>query len=267
MLRTRILPGLLRAVATNQARGLTDVALFEIGRVFLAPRRAGKAGRKGGDALLPDEPTHVAGVLAGSVRRRPIEPDRPVDGYDALDAVRTVLDALAVDRHRLVATDRPGFTSGRVSAVEVTTSSGDWVEIGTVGELDPAVGAAAGVESGVAAFELDVDQLLDAPRRDRTFVTPSPYPPATIDLAFVLPETVTAAAVLGTVRATVGDLLEDGRVFDEFRAESLGEGNRSLAFALRLRAPDRTLTDVEVGELRQQAIDAVVKGHGAQLRG
>src|SRR4051794_16137393 len=92
VLRTAVLPGLLRAVAGNRAHGLPDVGLFEIGRVFLTPLDPRRA-----DDPLPDEPEHVALAWAGRIRRRPIEDDRPVDVYDAVDAVRVVLDALAID--------------------------------------------------------------------------------------------------------------------------------------------------------------------------
>jgi phenylalanyl-tRNA synthetase beta chain len=116
------------------------------------------------------------------------------------------------------------------------------------------------------ALELDIDALLAGSRRDRAFRVPSRFPASSVDLAFVLPEPIPAADVARTIRSAVGDLLEEVRVFDEFRAETLGPGRRSLAFALRLRAPDRTLTDAETGELRQAAIDAVTRAHDAELR-
>jgi phenylalanyl-tRNA synthetase beta chain len=119
----------------------------------------------------------------------------------------------------------------------------------------------------VVGFEADLGSLADAPRRDRTFVAPSPFPPSTIDLAFVVDEGVTAGELAATIRAAGGDLLEDVAVFDEFRSEALGAGRRSLAFALRFRAPDRTLTDAEVGDLRQRCIVAAADAHGADLRG
>jgi phenylalanyl-tRNA synthetase beta chain len=87
-----------------------------------------------------------------------------------------------------------------------------------------------------------------------------------IDLAFDVADSVPAAAIASSLGAAVGDLLEDVRVFDEFRSDALGPGRRSLAFALRFRAPDRTLTDAEVGDLRRRAIDAVTTAHDARLR-
>ena len=134
-------------------------------------------------------------------------------------------------------------------------------------ELDPELLAGLELAGPVVALELDLDRLLDAERRDRTFRPPSTYPPSNIDLAFVVSEEVEAATVAATLRNTAGDLLEDLRLFDVFRADTIGAGRKSLAFALRFRAPDRTLTDDEVGKLRQRGIDAVAKKHGGELRG
>ena len=94
---------------------------------------------------------------------------------------------------------------------------------------------------------------------------PSPFPPSTIDLDFVVDDTVPAGALTATLRATAGPVLEDVHPFDEYRGEQLGAGKKSLAFALRFRA-DHTLTQAEVAELRQRAIDAVAAAHGATLR-
>jgi phenylalanyl-tRNA synthetase beta chain len=254
VLRTRVLPGLLRAAARNQARGLVDLALFEIGRVFLAPSGRG--------ALLPDEPYHAAAVMTGTAQRRPVEDDRAVDAYDAGDVVRQLFDGVEIADGRVESATRPGFHPARAASVVV-----DGTEIGVVGELDPELLAGLELAGPVVALELDLDRLLDAPRRDRTFRPPSTYPPSNIDLAFVVADEVEAGAVAATLRSTAGELLEDLRLFDVFRADAIGAGRKSLAFALRFRAPDRTLTDDEVGKLRQRCIDAIAKVHGGELRG
>ncbi len=252
VLRTQILPGLLRAVATNQARGLVDVSLFEIGRVFLAAKKG----------LLPDEMLHVAGVVAGSIHRSPVEPNRPADVYDAVDAVRVLLDALEIADHALAPSSPPGKHPTRAALVTI-----GGVEVGAVGQMSARVCESLGVAGPAVAFELDLGVLLQAPRRGRTFVTPSPYPPAVIDLAFVVGIDVPAASIEATLRAASGQLLEDVHCFDEFTSDALGAGRRSLAFRLRYRAPERTLKDAEVATLRQQGIDAVIATHGAELRG
>lgn len=253
VLRTRILPGLLRALAFNRLHGLSDVGLFEVGRVFLAPQSG---------AVLPDEPLHVALALGGSRRRRPVEDDRPVDPYDAIDGLGQLFDALELAAVRFEGAVRPGFHASRAAAVIV-----DGHEVGVVGELDRDLLDALELSQPVVAAEVDLDRVLAARRRDRTFRPLSPYPPAAIDLAFVVGETVEAGAVAATLRGAADDLLEELRLFDVFRSDAFGPGRKSLAFALRFRAPDRTLTDEEVGAIRQRCIDAVVREHAADLRG
>jgi phenylalanyl-tRNA synthetase beta chain len=254
VLRTRILPGLLRATAYNRAHGVPDVGLFEVGHVFLAPASKGR--------LLPDEPLHLAAVLAGIVRRRPVEPDRPVDPYDAVDVLRAVFETLGIEDARTESSSRPGFGVGGTAVIVV-----DGAEIGVVGAVAPTVLDAVELTLPVVGLELDLDRLLAARRRDRTFRPPSPYPLSSIDLAFVVDESVAAATVAATLGGAAGDLLEDIRLFDVFRSDALGGGRKSLAFTLRFRAADHTLTDDEVGEVRQRCIDAVHGQHGGELRG
>jgi len=253
VLRPTLLPGLAAVAAHNAARGQGDVGLFEMGRVFFVPETHGE---------LPRETESLAGLLVGAVRRTPVEADRPVDGYDAVDLVRTVTDALGIADIRLEHAVVPGFDPEASACVFAGEQA-----VGVVGVLTAAALAASAVPAPAVAFELDLDALSGAARVDRQFRTPSSYPPSVIDLAFVVADVVRAAEITVTLRTAAGDLLEDVRCFDEFRAAQLGAGRRSLAFALRFRAPDRTLTNAEVDELRGRCIDAVTAAHGAELRG
>jgi phenylalanyl-tRNA synthetase beta chain len=271
VLRTAILPGLLRAVAYNRAHGTSDLALFELGRVFLAPQGAslpdGDGGASspsshGGGAPLPEEPEHLAIVLAGTVVRSPIELDRPVDVHDAVDALRAVTDALRVADLDIVAGDLPGFQRGR--AAEILAGGRP---AGTVGEVAADVLAALGLDASVVAVELDLEALADASRRSVAYREVSRFPASSIDLAFVVDSTVPAGAIERTLRSAGGDELESVHCFDVFSSPELGEGRRSLAFTLRYRAPDRTLTDADVSVRRDAAIAAVTAAHGATLRG
>jgi phenylalanyl-tRNA synthetase beta chain len=251
-LRASLLPGLLTTAAANRARGRPDLALFEVGTVFFGPRP---------EALLPVERVDVAALVTGSRWRRPLEPDRPVDTYDAVDLVRVVADALELDGWDLEAATIPGYHPGRAARIRAGAEV-----VGAVGELHRDVLAAVGVAAPAVGFEADLDALGVARRRDRTFRPLSPYPPSTIDLAFVIDDAVPAAAIATTLRDTAPDLTEDVHVFDEFRSPTLGAGTRSLGFALRFRAADRTLTDAEVAALRQRCVDAVAAAYGATLR-
>ncbi len=241
ILRSSLRSGLLTAAAGNAARGERSVALFELGTVF-APPVAG--------ALLPDEHPHLGAVLTG--------PDVRVGA--AVDVIRSVESALRLEPLVLDAGTLAGLHPGRGARV----LAGD-IEIGVVGEVDPAIVDAHGLDRAVF-LELNVDALLDAARRGARYVPISSFPPVNFDLAFVVRDDTAAAAVVATIEAAGGDLLESCRLFDEFRSDALGSGNRSLAFALRCRALDRTLSDTDIAPLRQTIIDAVIATHAASLR-
>ena len=253
VLRTRILPGLLRVVASNQAHGLFDLALFELGRIFLAPLD--------GQGPLPEEREHLAVALAGSVLRRPVEDDRPVDLYDAMDVVGIVAHVLELIDVRAVPSAIEGLRDGAAAELVVQGSA-----VGSLGAVAPEVLDASGVTAPVVVAELELSALLSGPRRDRRFHPPSRFPASSIDLAFVVGPTVTADDVIQVLRASTGTSLESLRCFDEFRSAELGD-RRSLAFSLRFRSSDRTLTDAEVAALRDAAISAVTSGLDATLRG
>ena len=150
--------------------------------------------------------------------------------------------------------------SGKVSASDEG--------LGVVGEVDPGVLEAYGIDGRVGWLEVDLGRLLAVPRRPLVYAPISRFPSSDVDLAFVVPDAVPAAAVEATLRRAAGDLLVHLALFDVYRdAERLGDGVRSLAFALRFQAADRTLTDEEVAAVRQRCIDAVGAGHDAKLRG
>jgi phenylalanyl-tRNA synthetase beta chain len=252
LLRPALLPGVLRAVAFNAAHGQPDVALFEVGTVF-TPASAG--------ATLPTEQLHLAFARSHFVVRTPHEADRPV----ALRDLTAVVDALAQELRlvdcRLEAASVAGLHPVRTAQVVV-----DGESIGAIGEVAPEVVDALALPDPVIVAELDVDRLLAARRAPRASRPVSRFPASTIDLAFVVADDVPAEELRRTLREAGGDMLEDVRLFDVFRSDTMGAGRVSLAFALRFRAPDRTLTDDDVGALRQSCIDAVVKAHGAELR-
>jgi phenylalanyl-tRNA synthetase beta chain len=252
ILRPALLPGVLRAVAYNAAHGAADVALFESGTVFAAP--------PAGDAL-PAERRSLAFARSHQAHRAPHEPNRVVDVYDATAALTALAQELRIADLRLEAATVPGFHPTRAARVLV-----DGETVGAVGEVAAGVVDALSLVGPVVACEIDVDALLGGARADRSAHPVSRFPASSVDLAFVVGDQVPAAALQSTLTVAGGDLLEHVALFDVFRSEALGPGKVSLAFALRFRALDRTLTDEEVSALRQQCIDAVVSAHSAELR-
>ena len=246
LLRTSLIPGLLKAVRFNADRQNPDVRLFEIGHVF-APPAAGAV------VPVPDEREDLAIVVAG-------------EGADAVLATRlwAVLAAgLRLQGVRLEARLVPGLHPTRAAQL-VVASTGQ--VLGAVGEIDPAAVAAYGLTGRIGAVSVDLTAVVAAPRRDSHARPVSRYPASDFDLAFVVEEVVPAADVEATLLAAGGALAESITLFDVYRGAALGGGRRSLAFHVRLRALDHTMTDAEVSAARAQMIDAVKGAHGGELR-
>ncbi|MER7168081.1 phenylalanine--tRNA ligase subunit beta [Micromonospora sp. NPDC000207] len=275
LLRTTLLGPLLEAVRRNLGRGLRDLALYEIGLVFLpradagsppvmgVDRRPAEAEFAAADAVVPAQPQHVAVVLTGDVEPAGWwGPGRPAGWADAIEAGRTVLAAAGVpaDRVEVRAAEFAPWHPGRCAELLV-----DGVVVGHAGELHPVVLAGLELPRRTAAMELDLDALPDAP------VVPAPdvsgFPPALIDVALVVDERVPAAEVERALVEGAGDLLESVRLFDVYASEQLGAGRRSLAYKLTFRAPDRTLTVEEAVAARDAAVARAADLHQATLRG
>ena len=247
VLRTSLLPGLLRALAFNAARRSPDVAFFEIGDVFHRPAPDRQV--EGRDAILPDEHERLAVALAG-------------DAVAAKQLLDTVIEGMRLVDVTLEATTAEGLHPGRTARIECSGTA-----VGHVGEVDPGVCAAWSLPGRVGWIDVDLGALLSAPRRSLEQVGVSRFPSSDIDLAFVVGDDVPAQRAERALREAGGDLLVGLELFDAYRGAGVPEGSRSLAYRLRFCALDRTLTDADVAEVRQRAIDAVVAATGGALRG
>jgi phenylalanyl-tRNA synthetase beta chain len=269
-LRTTLLPGLLATLARNLSRGQRDLALFEQGSVFPGDART-PAPVPGVDArpddatlaallgAVPEQPWHVAVALTGSREPRGWwGPGRPASWADAVQAARLVAAASGVEL-TVRAGERAPWHPGRCAELVV----GDRV-VGYAGELHPRVCAALELPARTSAMELDLDALPPA----AVPVGPpiSAFPPVLLDLALVVGDGVPAAEVDAALREGAGELLESLRLFDVYTGAPVPAGSRSLAYALTLRAPDRTLTGEEATTVRESAVAAASRRTGAVLR-
>ncbi|MFF8450603.1 phenylalanine--tRNA ligase subunit beta [Streptomyces leeuwenhoekii] len=277
-LRTSLLPGLLGALRRNDGRGSHDLALFETGLVF-HPREEQRAAVRlpvdrrptdeelaGLDAALPDQPRHVAVVLAGAREQAGWwGKGRPADWADAVEAARTV--AREAGAELIVRKGQYGpWHPGRCAELAVAVDGTERV-VGHAGELHPRVLKALGLPARTCAMELD----LDAVERSGDALPQAPgisaFPVATQDVALVVDAFVPAAEVEAALREGAGELLESIRLFDVYEnADQLGEGRKSLAYALRFRAADRTLTVDEASAARDAAVALAGERTGAELR-
>ncbi|MBE8475345.1 phenylalanine--tRNA ligase subunit beta [Streptomyces justiciae] len=278
-LRTTLLPGLLGALRRNDGRGSHDLALFETGLVFL-PREEQKVAaalpvdRRPTDeeiadlnAALPEQPRHVAAVLAGAREQAGWwGKGRPADYADAIEAARAVAREAGVEL--LVRGGQYGpWHPGRCAELVVVADGAEKV-VGHAGELHPRVVKAFGLPVRTCAMELDLDALEAV--GDDTPQAPgiSTFPVATQDVALVVDKFVPHADVEAALREGAGELLEGIRLFDVYEnAEQLGDGKKSLAYALRFRSADRTLTVDEASAARDAAVALAGERTGAVLRG
>jgi len=237
VLRTSLRPGLLQSIAYNESHRRSGVRLFEIGHVYPP-----------GEGELPNEYESLAVVLAGA------------EAPDAIAVWRELADALGtgarIDQSKVPA----GMHPTRSAVLQAGREP-----LGGVGEVHPAVLTRFDVTERVAILEIDLDQLLDREPKPTQWKPTSRYPSSDLDLAFVVPETVAAERVDKAIQQGAGKLLVDVTLFDVYRGDRVPDGTRSLAYRLRLQAPDRNLTDADIAGVRR-GVEAAATKLGADLR-
>ncbi|RQP08705.1 MAG: phenylalanine--tRNA ligase subunit beta [Microbacteriaceae bacterium] len=275
LLRRTLLPGLVETAHRNLSRGLTDLALFEIGTVFL-PEPGVEYGtdfiplgaqRPGDDTLarlgegIPPQARHVGGLFLGDVLpKQPGQAPVAAGLADALDAVRQVGLALGLDI-RAAQGSHPALHPGRTAELRVGESV-----VGVAGELLPAIALESDLPRVVAVYELDLDALIELSDIDRHATPIGTLPAATQDLSLVVDAAVPAGDVRDAVAEGAGELLEHIRLVDDYRGQGVAEGSKSLTFALRFRAADRTLTAAEATEAKLAGLARAAERFGATLR-
>ena len=273
-LRTSLLPGLFAAAVRNLSRGNDDLALFEAGSVFFAddpqtaaPRppvtqRPSAEELAAIDRALGQQPRHLGAVLTGQWQTDSWEGRGVTAGWQqtiAFVEAAGLAIGLRLDRR---AAEYPPWHPGRCA--EFTLPTGE--RIGYAGELHPDVCTAFGLPSRTAAAEIDLDALIAAAPTMGDIPAISGFPVAKEDVALIVDEDIPAAAVERALRAGAGPLLESIWLFDVYTGPQIGKGKKSLAYALRFRAADRTLTDAEAAEARDAAVVAAAERTGAVQR-
>jgi len=247
VMRPLLLPGLLDAARRNAAYDRAGASYFESAHVYrmAGPLDAPKGSPRG--ALPAAERHHVAALVPGGF-------------FAAKGILEGLLDTVRVT-FAVEPGERPFLHPGRAASV----LAGDEQKIGWIGELHPLVARDWDLDGG-SAFELDIDALPELTGAAPGYRPVSTFPAVIQDIAVVVAEDVPAADVDAVVREAGGDLLERVRLFDVYRGEQVGEGSKSLALRLEFRAPDRTLTDDEVAEVRGR-IEGELGELGGKLRG
>ncbi|MEB7505884.1 phenylalanine--tRNA ligase subunit beta [Arthrobacter koreensis] len=273
-LRTSVLPGLFDVAKRNLSRGFRDLALFESALVFLPGEQNGTEsipplGIKPSEEVLdglyngiPDQPLHIGVLFTGHESPAGAgHTPRTWDWADAVDTARLMGDVLGVE---LVISqgEHQAFHPGRTA--KISLRSGETV--GYAGELHPKLLAARDMPARTVALELNADALFDAAPDVIVAKEISTFPATTQDVALIVASEIPAEAVLETLREGAGELLEDIALFDVYTGKGIEPGHKSLAFALRFRAPDRTLTADEASESRAAAVALAAERFGAVQR-
>ena len=274
LMRTTLLPGLVAAVNRNTSRGFADVALFEIASVSFAVAGASVVPRPsvlnkpGQDdianlqALVPNQPTHVGAVITGALQASGWWGSSTTATWrEAIEIVVALATELGIEV-QIQAADVGPWHPGRCALIK----SGD-VVIGHAGELSPRVTASTGLPARSVAFEVNLDELVRLADTTPTAPRIWTYPVAKEDIALVVPKTVAVGDLLACIKDAAGELLEDVKLFDIYTGAPIPDGQQSLAFALRFRSADRTLSADEVASARMAAVLATSEKFGAVLRG
>lgn len=253
-MRPHLLPGLLQAAARNQARGMMDLALFEVGHAF-----------HGGEPT--EQHLQATGLLVGhSGPRDPHGARRPVDVFDVKADAEAALSAMGAPAKAQILRGGPGWWHpGRQGMICL----GPKKVLGIFGELHPRVLEAMDVKGPAMAFALFPEEI-PVPKdmsASRGAVTMPEFQAVDRDFAFVVDADVEAAALVNAAQGADKSLITAVNVFDEFVGGSLGEGKKSLALTVRMQPTDRTLTEEEIDAVAAKVVDKVSKATGGVLRG
>lgn len=271
-LRMSLIPGLMETARKNLSRGLADLAIVEQGSVFISssfktpsfPETSTRPSREqiaNLDATIPNQPRHLAGLFLGSrLGQQPGSKSVAFGVEDALQAARVVGKAVGVDLE-LVQSKPKGLHTGRSADLMV----GDRV-VGFVGELSPSITKANDLPRTVGVFEINLDELFASAPQSVVAFPIGTLPAATQDLSLVVSQEIPAASVLAAVKEGAGQLLEEISLTDDYRGANIPEGTKSLTFALRFRAMDRTLTQAEATQARDAGVELARQRFSAEIR-
>ena len=251
VMRPKILPHLIDAVKNNIARGIADVALFELGAVFHDITPTGQ------DMVL-------SGVRAGNLNGLHWQHTKLVDVFDVKADAMAVLDAACIDSSKCMVMptkDAPWFHPGRSGVI----AQGPKNILAVFGELHPALLKQFGVETPVFAFAVFVSKLPPVKNAKRKALTASDYQAVTRDFAFVVDDNVAAADLVAAVNKAEKQLLRDVTIFDVYKGKGVEDTKKSIALTVKIQADDRTLTDVEIEKISTEIITSARK-IGAVLR-
>jgi len=252
VLRSTLLPGLIRTLQYNLKRSLPDIRIFEIGHVF-EPRNSG----------LPLEKNHLSVMITG--KDKPLGwdmPGRRVDFFDLKGDLEELLDRLGIGGVVFSPQNQFPFLHPKKSA---------WIEcgktrLGFMGEFHPGILKKFELPDPVQYGEMDLNLCLQETDDSVSYEVVPHFPSVDRDIALILAEEISCAEVQERIRSLKPDLIREVRVFDLYKGKHIPEGKKSLAFRIRFQADDRTLTDPEINKIRDRIAAEMGKAFHAALR-
>ncbi|HSP78131.1 MAG TPA: phenylalanine--tRNA ligase subunit beta, partial [Myxococcaceae bacterium] len=258
VMRTSLLPGLLENLSRSVRHQVESVALYALGRAYFREPEGGQ-----GQRPAAREVSRLAGLVWGLRGGRTwTQKDARLDFYDAKGALEALLHALHVEGVRFVAAEAPAYHPRACARVELA----DGTVLGYLGELHPRVSKGLELPRDVFVFELDTTPLYAAARLVPEYQGLPRYPAVLRDLAVVVPLELQNEEVRRVILEVGAPLVEDALIFDVYTGKPIPEGRKNLAYAIRYRSADRTLTDAEVNTAHQRIISEVNQRLGGALR-
>mgnify|MGYP001154926293 CR=1 FL=1 len=230
VMRTLLLPGMLKTLSTNLARRNMNLSLFETGMVFHPS-----------EGKLPIENLKLGAIVCGRSQTNWMKFDMEMDYYYLKGMAEILMEEIGCPATSFTAAQVPGYHPGRTAAI---SCNGE--QIGVIGEIHPAVLETYGIKERACAMEIDLDKLYSlCSQRIESRGIPR-YPAVERDLALLLEQSRTMAETVQVIREAASSLLEKVTLFDVYAGEQVPAGYKSLAFRLTFQSYDRTLTDAEV---------------------
>lgn len=253
VLRPTLMPSILQVLVWNRNRGVEDLRIFELGKVFL----------RDGEVPLAVEKTMICGAIIGRRNRLGWDTGQEnVDFFDLKGLLEVFFERISLDNFKIISYDDYIYRKGFGAQIMVGEA-----QIGTLGEVNNAVLERLDLKDKVFLFELDFDALLKVSQKEKRYQPLPRFPAVGRDLAVVVSEDVFSQEVEEAIYAAGGEIVESVELFDLYRGEQVPPGKKSLAFSLRYRSRQKTLSDEEVDKVHIVIVDQLKKVFGAEVRG
>ncbi|WP_206810960.1 phenylalanine--tRNA ligase subunit beta [Paradesulfitobacterium ferrireducens] len=252
VMRTSLVPGLLEVAVRNLSRRNTDVAIFEMGNVYLSEEET--------LTKLPQEELRAAGLAVGKSERHWLSPVLEYDFYYLKGVLEELAKEFGLSFAYRALTGEELLHPGRSAAVYLGEQ-----RIGFLGELHPRTAKELDLERAVV-FEIEVQPLIEQAGTQVLVQAIPRFPAVQRDLALIVPKETPAAAVVAKIRSLGGELLQEVEVFDVYTGKQVPEDRKSLAFSLRYQSLERTLKDEEVNELNSRILEGIQQEFAAEWR-